>query len=370
MAVGAAKNGTLARRVCEATLNWDKKAIPVVREAWQVDIDALGVDLGLKTPVVAFQIKKTDIDSRMTYEVYSLQKPPRLLRAITGGDFFSAADTDLDGRVEIWTGDASAVDGFENLALDDLDFAPTVVRRFEKQRLMDVSSEFQSHYDRQIAQVRTQVDSQQLSDFKNSDGKLSASTMSALSMDHLHRLLVTKIKVLEIVWAYLYSGREQDAWHTLADMWPPADFDRIRASILSGRGRGISSEVDGASPGTSRFRRKKHAIIYNTATNHFGSSGTTEERGPQSMLALTADISPEPILLRTAPPPDNEQALPTSEKFVDVVVDAAGKVRSASMGQEADKSLINSSSEWKFIPASKDGDAVASRMRLGLTLFR
>lgn len=366
VAVGPAKNGTLARRVCEATLNWDKNAIPVVREAWQVDIDALGVDLGLKTPVVAFQIKETDLASSMTYEVYSLQKPPRLLRAITGGDFFSAADTDLDGRIEIWTGDASAVDGFENLALDDLDFAPTVVLRFEKNRLMDVSSEFQSHYDRQIAEVRAQLDSQELSAFKNSDGKLSTSAMSLLPVDHLHRLLVTKIKVLEIVWAYLYSGREQDAWRTLADMWPPADFDRIRASILSARGRGICGEVDGVLPGGVRPHRKKHALVYYTKINNTSNGND----GSSGLPLLIADTSPEPILLRTPPPPDNQQALPTSEKLVDLVIDAAGKVRSASMGQEADKSLINSSSEWKFIPAFKDGHAVASRMRLALTLYR
>jgi hypothetical protein len=64
-----------------------------------------------------------------------------------------------------------------------------------------------------------------LSDFKNSDGQLS--TLSPPKMEELHRLRMTKIKVLEIVWCYLYSGREQDAWRALADMWPAADFDRF-----------------------------------------------------------------------------------------------------------------------------------------------
>jgi len=41
----------------------------------------------------------------MTYKVYSLEKPPRLLPTITGGDWFSAADTKLEGRTEIWTSD-------------------------------------------------------------------------------------------------------------------------------------------------------------------------------------------------------------------------------------------------------------------------
>jgi hypothetical protein len=193
-----------------------------VPEASQLDIDVLGVDLGLHLPVVAFQVKKSDADSGMAYQIYSLQKPPRLLRTIAGGDVFSAADTDLDDRIEIWTGDAGAVDGFENLTLGDLDFAPTVVLRFEDHRLVDVSSEFRSHFERQIAEVRARLDSRELRDFRNSDGQLPAT--SPLPVAQLHRLRLAKIKVLEIVWAYLYSGREQDAWNALADMWPPADL--------------------------------------------------------------------------------------------------------------------------------------------------
>lgn len=50
--------------------------------------------------------------------------------------------TGLGGRVEIWTHDAGAADGFEGLDLDEFDFAPTVVLRFEGGRLMDVSSDF------------------------------------------------------------------------------------------------------------------------------------------------------------------------------------------------------------------------------------
>jgi hypothetical protein len=36
----------------------------------------------------------------------------------------------------------------------------------------------------------------------------------------MHRRRVTKIKVLEIVWAYMDSGREVQAWEALAEMWP------------------------------------------------------------------------------------------------------------------------------------------------------
>jgi hypothetical protein len=154
--------------------------------------------------------------------IYSLNEPPRLLRTITGGSDYSAADTDLDGRIEIWTNDAEAINGFENIPLNALDFAPPVVLRFEQKQLIDVSSEFRSDFDRQIATLRTQLNDQQLSEFKHSDGALS--NKSSLLLDLAHSLSTTKITVLEMVWCYLYSDREPQAWKALAEMWPESDY--------------------------------------------------------------------------------------------------------------------------------------------------
>jgi hypothetical protein len=365
--VGPAKNGALSKRVCEARLAWDKQDLLVVPEAAQLDIDALGIDVGLDMPVVAFQVKKSDAEWLMAYQIYSLQKPPRLERTITGGDFFSAADTDLDGRIEIWAGDAGAVNGFENLALSELDFAPSIVLRFENHRLIDVSSEFRSHFDHQIAEVRARLDSHELSDFRNSDGRLPV--MSHLPVEQLHRLRIAKIKILEIVWSYLYSDRELEAWNALADMWPPADFDRIRASILNAYARGIRSQLDAVSPGASRRHWKHVAHIFETAPH--------PDIDPDSSN-VTVDIKPQAILLRLPAPPDTHAALPKSEKQVDLVIDAAGKVRSVKMAGTADKDLIspadldliNATAVWKFIPAFKGGRAVAASMRLAVTPLR
>src|SRR5258708_36165403 len=103
--VGAAKNaaGGLATRACAATLSWGKQELVVATKAAELDVDAFGADLGLGMPVAAFQVKKSNAECCMAYEIYSLQKPPRLLRTITVGNFFTASDTDMDGRVEIWT---------------------------------------------------------------------------------------------------------------------------------------------------------------------------------------------------------------------------------------------------------------------------
>lgn len=377
VSVGAMRNLEFAGRACEAKLNWDKQDLLVEPKAWQVDVDAMGIDLGLGSPVVAFQIKSTDVDRLAKYEIYSLKKPPRPLRTITGGNSYSAADTDLDGRIEIWTSDAGAVDGFEDIPFHALDFAPTVVLRFEQKRLIDVSSEFRSEFDRPIARVRAQLDTQQLSEFKRSDGALS--TKSFMPMDQLHRLITTKTKVLEIVWCYLYSDREQEAWKALADMWPGADFDRIRAAILNARAHGVRSQVDGVSHRLAPPQfMKKHAVIFDRMSDADPAQGNPLSwdyspgmSGPaKDAHTFEADTYPVQILLRRPPPSDASPADLGTEVLVNLVIDAAGKVRSAKAEGKPEKSLMDATADWKFIPAFKDGRPVASRLQLGVTPAR
>lgn len=355
--VGAAKSGdvaTLAMRACTAKLSWEKKELLVATGASQLDLDAFGVDFGDGVPVVAFQIKKSDADCCMDYAIYSLEKPPRLLRTITGGEFFSASDIDLDSSVEIWTDDAAAVDGFEKLTVGELDSAPTVVFRFAHGQLRDVSAEFQSYFDNEIARIRAEIHPQDLEDFKNSDGKLAALSTPA-STEQLHRLRMMKIKVLEIVWAYLYSGREQEAWRSLAEMWPSPDIDRIRVAVMNARAHGIHGQMDGTSTGPPRGK-KKHAHIFDAVSR----------QGPSSKLEV---IPPQAILLQLPPVPEIQQPGPP-ELFLDLVIDAAGKVRSAEPTEKLKSAVPNpiaSAFTWKFIPAFKDGRAVASRLRIAVS---
>jgi hypothetical protein len=200
--IGAARNGALATRSCTANLIWGNQALVVAASAAEVDLDAFGTDFGDGIPVAAFQIKKADSDCCMNYAVYSLQKPPRLLRTITGGEFFSAADLELDGHVEVFTDDAAAVNGFEELTLGDMDLPPTIVFRLANTHLVDVTAEFQPYFDDQIRTIRDAIDPHYLEDVRNSDGAL-AETSTGPSPEKLHLLRTVKIKVLEIVWAYL-----------------------------------------------------------------------------------------------------------------------------------------------------------------------
>jgi hypothetical protein len=384
--VDATKAGAFSTHTCEATLSWGKDVMPIVQDSWEIDIDVLGADLGLNTPVAAFQIKSAAQDHYMTYKVYSLERPPRLLRTIAGGDFFSAADINLEGRNEIWTNDARVVDGFEGLPLSSFDFAPTVVLRFEKQKLIDVSSEYRPYFDRQIVQLKSQLDEPALAAFKSSDGRLQE--VHSLSREKLRLLQITKSKVMEIVWCYLYSGREEEAWYALAAMWPPADFDRIRDSMLDMQARGIRRQVDGVSTPKSHPLWKHHAQIYNMDTE---SKGTVDMASGREMAVASdmpgagtdlgertpysVDVKPEPIYLGTPSLLSDNQPVLTSKIYLNLVIDAAGKVRSARLANESDRGpvgemLLGSTTGWKFIPAFKDGRAVACRMRFGVWPYR
>lgn len=355
--VGAIRKGAFSERACFARLVWDGGEVPVVSDAGEVAIDVLGADLGFGKPVVAFQIDSSGTGSKRVYQVFSLNKPPRLLYTISGGDTYSASDVDLDDRVEIWTDDAAGLDGFERLPRADLDFVPTVVLRFEKNHLVDVSPEFRSHYDAQISEIRAQLNPSDLAEFKQSDGMLSPSV--SRPSDEFHRLIRTKIAVLEIVWCYIYSGREPQAWSALEDMWPSSDMERIRAAILNARRHGILQGVDPPSRGPSHGH---HATIYDAI-------GITYEqpRNPINGAPVTNSeppiIQPKSILLRR-PPPVPGESISRDEEIVELVVDAAGKVRSAKIVDGVDKKLAEAALGWHFIPAFRDGRPVACRFRL------
>jgi hypothetical protein len=79
-----------------------------------------------------------------------------------------------------------------------------------------------------------------------------------------------------------------------------------------------------------------------------------------------ADTEPHPILLRNPPPLDVQQSLPKSEVLLDLVIDAAGKVRTAKPIGKVDKDMLDAIAGWKFIPAFKNGHAVACRAHLAV----
>jgi hypothetical protein len=377
--VGPALHNGFAARTCGATLLWGHDQLTAVPSAAQVDIDVLGADLGFGMPVVAFQVREADDAWQATYLIYSLSKNPRLLATITGGDLYRASDADFNKRVAIWTTDAAAVNGFDDLTYADIDATPTVVLRFESGRLTDVSAEYQPHYDRQIAQARAQLDPQALSDFKKSDGKLALGSVPGAD---LVRLRKTKVKVLEIAWDYLYSGRQQQAWDELDSAWPASDLVRVEAAILATRAKGIDAKAAATSTKTSPGFLKKRPYVYETV-GQSASIGNKDElmfpgmppvdRNPgedDKPAQITVTTLPHYFLMWGPPPSGNNQTAANAELHMIFILDETGKVWSAKMnGSPDDPALLEAAKDWKFVPAFRNGKPVACIYRMNVSPF-
>ncbi|HKW24757.1 MAG TPA: hypothetical protein VJN48_03185 [Terriglobales bacterium] len=344
--MGPEREGGLAQRVCDANISWGKDRLVVAANAATVDLDVLGATLGKMGPVAAFQVRSNPNDF-MSYVIYSLRKPPHVLRRLNGASTFSAADTDLDGRVEIWADDAAAVDGLDGLLASEFDFLPTSVLRFEQGRLLDVSAQFQPYYDHVIESVRAVLSAQQLEDFKTSASQ--PGLKGIVEAERLHRIRETKIKVLELVWAYLYSGRQEDAWQALAEMWPPQDMSRIKNAISTARSDGIESQIDGIA--SDAHQRKRRAGIYQVP-----------EVTPPRAIQISVLSNNGPL----------HQVVPDINVTLELVIDCAGKVRSLkSSGPDWTQAYLEDAAKgWKFIPAFKAGRSVASRQETEVSLRR
>jgi hypothetical protein len=176
-----------------------------------------------------------------------------------------------------------------------------------------------------------------------------------------------KTKVLEIAWSYLYSGREQDAWHVLQEMWPASDIDRIRSAILGARARGIRSQVDGALTVTHPGRQANAKIFDGTIV-----VSATSDLMPKGAKVAPPITPPKAILMEREPPmTSKDQELAQIESTLKLVIDSAGKVRSAEVVgnvEKIDEQLLRSTTGWKFIPAFSADQPVASQILLGVSL--
>src|SRR5271169_1076699 len=157
-----------------------------------------------------------------TYRIVNLAEPPVILPTIGNGApfyFFKAAS----GQYRIMTSDG-AFDSFEGLCHTCTPL-PRMVLQVDGAGLYDVSSQFVEQYDSEIALARAKIAQSDIGKF------LVADFQDARKV------------VLEIVFSYLYSGREAQAWQTLDEMWPANDRERVRKLILETRAKGILSKL-------------------------------------------------------------------------------------------------------------------------------
>jgi len=164
---------------------------------------------------------------RWTYWIVSLGPRPGLLKELSNQTAIEFRET-TEGHTDLRTGDG-AFDYFDCLSHAETVF-PTVFLRLRGRELQDVGAEHWDDYANQIAEARRRMTAEEMRQFresKNQDEMCEGEPRSTMP------------KVLAIVFANLYGGKEQEAWKALDEMWPPTDKERIRKLILQKRAEGI-----------------------------------------------------------------------------------------------------------------------------------
>ena len=186
---------------CRGTVTPPQGRRVTVAQEWALSVDDIsGNDInGDGIPKVVFDAFSGGEKCCYLYWIVSLEKKPQVLREIRN-QVPLVFRKRTDGGTEIRTGEGS----FDLFFLPHSEAViPEMVLRLEGDRLVDVSSEYREEYDRQIAQ------------------------------------LPTVKRVLTVVLNYLYSGREEQAWQALDEMWPPSDKERVQGLIMERRARGL-----------------------------------------------------------------------------------------------------------------------------------
>jgi hypothetical protein len=214
---------------CRGTVTPPKGSRLTVAQEWTMSLDPIsGSDInGDGIPKVVFDGFSGGETCCYIYWIVSLEKKPRIVREIRN-QVPLVFRRRSDGSTEIRTGEGS----FDLFFLPHSDAAiPELVLRLQGSQLTDISSQYQEEYDQQIAKARSELTAPDLEKFRQ----------SRYNQKMFIDVLPTVKRVLTIVLDYLYSGREQQAWQALDEMWPPSDKERVRGLILERRARGLLS---------------------------------------------------------------------------------------------------------------------------------
>jgi hypothetical protein len=203
----------------------------LVAKDWALSINRLsGSDInGDGKPELIVQGYSGGAHCCFTYRIIGLSVGLPLIREIHDQVpvFFARKD---DGGTEIRAGDGV----FDYFLLPHADSViPQIFLRLDGDKLVDVSGDHVAEYDKQIEKARSELGAADLDKLKK----------STYNQNMLYDQLPTVKKVLVIVLNYLYSGRDEQAWQALSDMWPPADVERVKKLIIERRSRGLLSQI-------------------------------------------------------------------------------------------------------------------------------
>ena len=163
-----------------------------------------------------------------TYVIVDLGDLPVILQPVTNESPFYFFKDEASHQFRVMTSDG-AFDYFDGMCHACAPF-PRVVLRIDRDGLHDVSSQFTEQYDSEIALARARIAEGEISKFQIADFEDA------------------KKVVLEIVFSYLYSGRETQAWQTLDEMWPAGDRERVKGVIIKTKAGGLLTKLAKTAP--------------------------------------------------------------------------------------------------------------------------
>ena len=234
--VSAADDDSDSQQSCAAYLVGPNGADRLLHEDAKVSIlRSTGEDLfGNGNPGLILEGFSGGAHCCFTYVFADLGDSPRVLQDVTNQTGFYIFKDSNSGKYRILTWDG-AFDYFDDFC-HACSPVPVVVLEPRGTGLRDVSREYITDYDEGIAKNRAAISPDKVKLLTAGDGPSKSDAVWGETEE-------TRRAILEIVFAYLYSGREQLAWQTLDQMWPRNDVKRIKALIIDTKAKGILSQV-------------------------------------------------------------------------------------------------------------------------------
>jgi hypothetical protein len=213
---------------CRAVVLDAKKKTIFAEDDWGFTIEVAGEDVNADgIPDVVLEAYSGGAHCCWTYYIISLGAKPGLRKKFENNRDAAFFWDKEDRRIEIVTRDGN-FDYFDGLCHACTPF-PIVYLRLDGATLVDISPSSLDDYDAIISQNQKALTAPELQHLRvlkenPSDDEESRKTI---------------YKALNIVFAYLYSGREAQAREALQQMWPPFDQERMWKLIGETRRDGI-----------------------------------------------------------------------------------------------------------------------------------
>ncbi|MGB8412283.1 MAG: hypothetical protein WCE23_05600 [Candidatus Binatus sp.] len=187
---------------------------------------------GESPDVVLFSYPEAGRESFL-YTIASLGKRFEVLKEITNSDFVDFKSLEKNGPIYLITHDGKLDAFLKNELHTDFYYVikPDVILRLDDRKLLNASTCFARTYDAQTTAVREALTAHDIAQF--------------LKAPALEKNDGIKATILGLLLNYLYSGREQQAWQALHEMWPADDQERLKKALLAVYHTGILAQTDG-----------------------------------------------------------------------------------------------------------------------------